>query len=104
MVAAAGSQALCHGEEYPSPCCLALGTSLTSTPGEQLVNGAAGRVEGRLPKAFDGVVVNICTAQLGCKRGVSLGAQLGWEGGGVRPVPRADTTPHAPAAWCHVSR
>lgn len=95
---------------YPSPSRLASGTSLTSAPGEWLVDGAAGKPKDRLPKARDGEVANICTARPGCERNVSLDARLCREGGGVRPVPGAGPTPHAPAAFrrvsltrCHVS-
>ena len=98
------SQALCRGVGYPSPSRLALGTSLTSAPREQLVNGAAGKPKDRLPKTHDGEVANVCTAWLGCKRDVSLDARLCREGGSVRPVPRAGLTPHTPATLCRVSR
>lgn len=96
---------------YPSPSRLASGTLLISAPREWwLVDGAAGKPKDRLPKAHDGDVANICTAWPGCERDVSLEARLCQKGSGVRPVPGASLTPHAPAALrcvslthCHVS-
>lgn len=87
---------------YPSPSRLASGMSLTSAPMERLVDRAAGKLKDRLPKARDGEVANVCTARPGCKRDVSLDAQLCREGSGVHPMPRASLTPHAPAALCRV--